>query len=170
MDIRHITENDDIDAVREIYEKSWKFAYKDIVPMEWMESRPKDKWGGNILHNGRTEIGAFDGDRIVGTASFGLSRWKEFSSCGEIVTIYLLPEYIGKGIGSQLIKRCIEELELLGFTSILLWVLEDNIRARLFYESHGFVKTEHYMDDELGGKPLREVMYLWRKRNDNSED
>lgn len=163
MIIRHITEDDDFNAVREIYEKSWKFAYRDIVPMEWMESRPKDKWGGNILHNGRTEIGAFDGDRIVGTASFGISRWENFSSCGEIVTIYLLPEYIGRGVGSQLMNACIEELEFLGFTEILLWVLEDNHRARRFYEKHGFVCTDDYMDDELGGKPLREVMYIRRK-------
>ena len=162
MEIRHITENDDLTAVREIYEKSWKFAYRDIVPMEWMESIPKEKWGGNVLHNGRTEIGAFDGDKIVGTASFGPSRWEEFGSCGEIVTIYLLPDYMGRGIGSQLMRACIEELEFLGYSEILLWVLEDNIRARLFYESHGFVKTEHYLDDNLGGKPLREVMYIRR--------
>ena len=79
------------------------------------------------------------------------------------MTIYLLPEYIGKGIASQLINACIEELEFLGYTEILLWVLEDNLRARRFYEKHGFICTEDYMDDNIGGKSLREVMYIRRK-------
>ena len=163
MEIRHITENDDFKAVRNIYEKSWQFAYKGIIPQDYLDNIPKEKWGGNILRNGRTEIGAFDGDKIVGTASFFPSRWENFSSCGEIVTIYLLPEYIGRGIGSQLMEACIEELEFLGYREILLWVLEDNHRARRFYEKQGFVCTEDYMDDIIGGKPLREVMYLRRK-------
>jgi ribosomal protein S18 acetylase RimI-like enzyme len=119
--------------------------------------------GGNILKNGRTEIAAFDNGRAVGTASFCSSRWEKFASCGEIVTIYLLPEYMGKGIGAMLLKECIDELELLGFTTILIWVLEDNFRARRFYEKHGFIKTEEYMNDVIGGKELREVMYLRRK-------
>lgn len=163
MVIRHITEKDDYSAVRNIYEKSWKFAYKGIIPQDYLDNIPKEKWGGNILKNGRTEIGAFEGDKIVGTASFCPSRWDNFSSCGEIVTIYLLPEYIGRGIGSELLKACIAELELLGFTSILIWVLEDNYRARHFYENHGFVNTEDHMSSEIGGKVLQEVMYIRRK-------
>ena len=31
------------------------------------------------------------------------------------------------------------------------------------YEKHGFICTGDYMDDNIGGKPLREVMYLRRK-------
>lgn len=163
MVIRHITENDDLNAVREIYEKSWKFAYKGIIPQDYLDNIPKTKWGGNSFKNGRTELIAAEGNKFVGTASFCPSRWEKFSSCGEIVSIYLLPEYIGKGIGSQLINVCIDELEYLGYREILLWVLEDNNRARSFYEKHGFICTEDYMDDNIGGKPLREVMYIRRR-------
>ncbi len=163
MEIRHINENDNYQEIRDIYEKSWQFAYKGIIPQDYLDNIPKSKWGGNILKNGRTEIAAFDNGRAVGTASFCSSRWEKFASCGEIVTIYLLPEYMGKGIGAMLLKECIDELELLGFTTILIWVLEDNFRARRFYEEHGFIKTEEYMNDVIGGKELREVMYLRRK-------
>lgn len=158
MEIRNITDNDDFAAIRKIYENSWKYAYKDIIPMEWMESRPKEKWGGNINRNGRTEIIALCDSKIVGTASFGTSRWERFKDYGEIVTIYLLPEYIGQGIGSALIEHCISELKLLGFKNILLWVLEENIRARKFYEKHGFVLTDEFMDDNIGGRDVRELI------------
>lgn len=163
MLIRHIDENDDLMSIREIYEKSWKSAYKGIVPMDYMESVPKERWGGKFGQNGRTDLVADCGDKLVGTASYCPSRWEKFSSCGEIVTIYLLPEYIGRGIGSQLMNACIQELEFMGYTEILLWVLEENYRARRFYEKHGFILTDEVMDDNIGGKPLREIMYIRRK-------
>ncbi len=160
MEIRNITKNDDFTLIREIYEKSWKYAYKGIIPMDYMNSVPKERWGGKITENGRTEIGAFEDGRIIGTASFCASRWKKFADHGEIVTIYLLPEYIGRGAGSALIERCISALKEQGFRRILLWVLEENVRARRFYEKHGFVLTDEYMDDNIGGRDVREVMYL----------
>lgn len=160
MEIRNITDNDDFSAIRKIYERSWKFAYRNIVPMEWMESVPQERWGGNVNHNGRTEIIALTDNKIIGTASFGASRWEKYSDYGEIVTIYLLPEYIGKGIGSALIEHCIAELKKLGFEKILLWVLEENIRARKFYERHGFSLTDEFMDDNIGGRDVRELMYV----------
>ena len=160
MEIRQITENDEFAPIREIYERSWKYAYRDIIPMDYMNSVPKERWGGNITRNGRTEIGAFEGGKIVGTASFGASRWEKFRDYGEIVTIYLLPEHIGRGAGSALMERCISELKEQGYRKVLLWVLEENARARRFYEKHGFVLTEEYMDDNIGGRDVREVMYV----------
>ncbi len=161
MEIRYITKNDDFSSIREIYEKSWKFAYKDIIPMDYMNSIPKERWGGKITENGRTEIGAFIDGRIVGTASFCVSRWEKFLYYGEIVTIYLLPEFIGRGIGSALIERCISELKDMGFKRIMLWVLEENFRARCFYEKHKFKLTDEYMNDNIGGRDVREIMYLY---------
>lgn len=32
MEIRHINQSDDRFAISRIYEESWKFAYKDIIP------------------------------------------------------------------------------------------------------------------------------------------
>lgn len=165
MEIRYITENDDFSAVHNIYEESWKFAYKGIIPQEWLESRPKERWGGNILKNGRTDIGVFIDGKIIGTACYCQSRWEKFKDFGEVVAIYLLPEYIGQGIGSALMERCINELAVLGYEKLLLWVLEENTRARKFYEKHGFTLTEEYMDDNIGGRDLREIMYTLDMKN-----
>ena len=160
MIIRLITENDDYAAVSDIYEQSWRYAYKGIIPQDYLDSIPEGRWVNGINANGRTDIGAFEGDRIVGTASFCTSRWKKFPERGEIVSIYLLPEYICRGIGAGLLEKCIEELEWEGFRSIILWVLEENVRARLFYEKHGFTATSEVMSDSIGGRELREVMYI----------
>ena len=98
----------------------------------------------------------------VGTASFSRSRWKKYCDHGEIISIYLLPEYIGKGYGKQLLSRCVEELKRSGFCDILLWALEDNHRARNFYEKNGFLCSGDYRLDRIGGKELKELLYLYQ--------
>ena len=80
------------------------------------------------------------------------------------MSIYLLPEYIGKGFGRHLLTKCLEELEKLGFRRILLWVLEDNHRAQTFYEKCGFTFLGKARTDQIGGKELRELMYIYEAR------
>ena len=160
MEIRRITEKDDLAAVSNIYEQSWRYAYKGIIPQAYLDSIPHGRWISGINMNGRTDIGAFEDGRIVGTASFGALRWEKFSDWGEIVSVYLLPEYMGRGVGSAFMERCTAELRALGCSRILLWVLEENVRARRFYEKQGFTATGEYMDDNIGGRDLREIMYV----------
>ena len=72
--------------------------------------------------------------------------------------------FMGKGFGGALFDRCVSELEEQGFERVILWVLEENSRARRFYERNGFVCTGEYREDSIGGKTLREVLYT----NDNN--
>ena len=133
MEIRYVRPDDSLLAISNIYERSWKYAYHVL------------------LENGR----------IIGTAAICKSRWENYSDYGEIVSIYFLPEYIGKGYGTFLLKKCVDELKKLGFDRILLWVLEENSRARRFYERNGFTCSGEYMNDTIGGKELKEVMYTY---------
>lgn len=49
------------------------------------------------------------------------------------------PEYMGKGYGKQLLAAAVDGLAQLGYRDIFLWVLEENRRARKFYENAGFL-------------------------------
>ena len=60
------------------------------------------------------------------------------SGWGEIVSLYLLPSYTEKGIGTVLFQGVMDELKRLGLYKIYLWVLEENRPARAFYEKNGF--------------------------------
>ena len=161
MEIRFAVPDDDPYEISSVYEHSWKFAYKDIIPQSYLDSIPHGRWANSIYKEGMNNLVVTDNGRIVGTSCFCRSRWKAFGDRGEIVSIYLLPEYMGKGVGGQLLQRCIRELNGIGFDKILLWVLEENTRARSFYEKHGFVCSEEYLTDNIGGKELREVMYTF---------
>lgn len=62
-----------------------------------------------------------------------------------------------KGYGYRLLSKVVNELKNQGFEEVFLWVLEDNHRARKFYEKFGFLCTGDYIEDSIGGKELREV-------------
>ncbi|MDE6744509.1 MAG: GNAT family N-acetyltransferase [Lachnospiraceae bacterium] len=161
MEIRHIQKNDDRLAISRIYEESWKFAYKDMIPKSYLESIPAGRWASNIEKEGMNTLVLIEDGMFIGTSSYCKSRFSDFSDLGEIVSIYLLPQYIGKGYGKLLLDAVIEELGQLGFDEIFLWVLEDNLRARKFYEKAGFTPSGNYLNDNIGGKDLREMQYKY---------
>lgn len=160
MEIRYITEEDNPLEISNIYESSWKYAYKDIIPQSYLDSIPAGQWAGSINKVDMNSLVLTENGKIVGTASFCRSRWEEYSEYGEIVSIYFLPDYIGKGYGRSLLNKCIEKLRQCGFNKVLLWVLEDNHRARKFYEKNGFFYSKVFRDDDIGGKIVREVLYF----------
>lgn len=160
MEIRYITESDDRLAISKVYEESWKYAYKDIVPQEYLESIPEGQWAPRIEQEDRKNIIMLREGMIIGTTGFGKSRMAEMDGFGEIISIYLLPAYIGKGYGRLLLQTALDELRRQGFYKVFLWVLEENRRARLFYERFGFVQSGRCLVSEIGGKELKEVQYI----------
>ncbi len=165
MEIRYINPNDNPFEISKIYESSWKYAYKDIIPQEYLNSIPTGQWAAHISENGMKSLILTENGMKIGTASFCKSRWEKFNDFGEIVSIYFLPDYIGKGYGKLLLRKCIDELKRNGFCNVLLWVLEDNHSARKFYEKNGFICSEIFMEDNIGGKNIREVMYFLDEKN-----
>lgn len=162
MEIRYITPTDDRMAISTIYEESWKCAYKDIIPQDYLNSIPKGSWSSNVNDQTWKTLICVDDGRMVGTSSFCESRFEQFHDWGEVISIYLLPDYMGKGYGKALMKSAVSELKMQGYEKIFLWVLEENVRARRFYEKIGFLPTDDFLDDIIGGKKLREIRYVYK--------
>lgn len=159
MIIRKLEPDDDRMAVSHVYEESWKYGYKGLIPQEYLDSIPKGRWATRVDRPGFNALVMIDGDRIFGTSGYGKSRCADLKDFGEIISIYLLPEYIGKGYGRQLLKETVRELKESGFHDIYLWVLKGNYRARRFYEKYGFLLSDVYLNDNIGGRDLREIRY-----------
>lgn len=145
--------------ISNVYEQSWKYAYQGIIPESYLNSIPSGAWTDNIDEDGRKNIVMTENDSMIGTSCICKSRWEKYGNYGEVISLYLLPEYMGKGYGKALFERTVKELNALGFGHILLWVLEENMRARKFYERYGFIFQGECRSDNIGGKKLREVMY-----------
>jgi GNAT superfamily N-acetyltransferase len=73
---------------------------------------------------------------VVGFVSVGASR--DADASGELFAIYVEPDHWGTGVGGDLLAAGEQRLRELGHTDAILWVLEDNPRARRFYERAGW--------------------------------
>lgn len=140
IEIRYIKDTDDRFAISRIYEESWRFAYKDIVPKSYLDSIPSGKWAAHLDNTDMHTLVALENNKLMGTASYCKS-------------------YMGQGYGTKLLKVVVDELAKLGYHDIFLWVLEANTRARVFYEKAGFIFSNKFLVDNIGGQELREVQY-----------
>jgi putative acetyltransferase len=59
----------------------------------------------------------------------------------EISEFYVEPFFKGNGIGKELIQQVIFEARMSKRNRIFLWVIEDNLSARKFYENNGFIAS-----------------------------
>lgn len=135
-----------------------KLSYRKTI----LNSIPKGRWSSNVDNQTWKTLICVDDGRIVGTSIFCKSRFEQLHDWGEVISIYLLPDYMGKGYGKMLMKSAISELKMQGCGKIFLWVLEENVRARLFYEKISFLSTDDFFDDTIGGKELREIRYVYK--------
>lgn len=147
-----------------IYAKSWKVAYKTIIPdliLDDISAEKREKYFEKALSEKLEEdVLIFNGNDSVGFLTLGKCRDEDSDSFwGEIWGIYLLPSYWNQGIGTVLINWGINELKNRGFKKVSLWVLEENINARKFYKKIGF--QQDGMIKKLNiGKPLNEYRYV----------
>lgn len=159
MEIRYLSEADDRLAVSGIYEASWKYVYRDILPRDYLESIPAGRWAFRLDGGERTTLVMLEEGRYIGTSSCCASRFPEFDGWGEIVSLYLLPEYMGRGFGKPLLEATVAALAGQGYRDVFLWVLEENRRARAFYEKMNFQLSGARRADVIGGKTVREAAY-----------
>lgn len=142
LEIHYITKSDDRLAISKVYEKSWKYAYQGIVPQDYLDGIPEGQWASHIEQADRENLVMVQDGVIIGTSGFGKSRMEEMNGFGEIISLYFLPEFMGKGYGRLLLQAVVSELKKMGFDKVFLWVLEENHNARHFYEKCGFVQAE----------------------------
>ena len=57
MEIRYITPADDKMTISRIYEESWKYTYKGLIPQDYLESIPEGRWGANLENSNWSTAG-----------------------------------------------------------------------------------------------------------------
>jgi putative acetyltransferase len=73
---------------------------------------------------------------------------------GWLEGLYVVPERWGTGLADELHGRALELVRDLGSASCRLWVLEDNTRARRFYERRGWRENGETRVVEFPPNPL----------------
>ena len=162
MDIRKVNEKDDFNAIGEIYAQSWKTAYRGIVSQDYLDGLTGSNWAKVLSDRKNEAYVILEDKKYIGASSIGAARDEKMADWGEIMSIYLLPEYFGKGYSEPLFKCAINALREKGYTKIYLWVLKENTRAQRFYEKHGFYKNGDIDSIEIAGIQLTDIRYTLR--------
>jgi len=168
MEVRVATPEDAGGIVR-VAVASWQGAYAHVVPGHVLSrlddevAHRTEQWTGwlrGTVPGWRTFV-AVSGDDIVGFASGGPSRDEDGSptQVGELGAIYVLPSAWGQGAGRMLMAEFTASLRESGYEEASLWVLDDNPRARRFYEAAGWTLDGKTKADVLLETPVSEVRY-----------
>jgi ribosomal protein S18 acetylase RimI-like enzyme len=156
----------DADAIARVHAASWQEAYRDLLPSDFLaglsvESRAA-RWVANLagVTATRTRVALVDGE-VCGFASVGPCRDPDLDGSGawEVYALYLSPGVLGRGIGRDLMAAALGDVPPEA-TTVTLWVLAGNVRARAFYEAAGFVADGRRQDIEIGGVTVTEVRHV----------
>ncbi len=159
MRIRPATPDDAL-AIETIRVRGWQTAYRHVFPAADLDALPVDpeRWRSRVLvpPPGWSTVVCEDERRVVGFASTGPSRDEE--ALGELYAIYVDPDAWSTGAGRALMAVA-EEALASEYRAALLWVLEDNPRARGFYERAGWAPDGVRKAEERFGVRAPEVRY-----------
>ena len=139
MQVRRATV-EDADGIARVHSRGWEAGYAHVFPAEPLRRGISDpvRWRATLAapSEGHVVFVAEAEGRIVGFANVGPDR--DGLGCGELYGLYVEPDRWRGGIGRALLRAGEDELARAGFDAAVLWVLDDNPRARAFYERCGW--------------------------------
>ncbi|MFL5966152.1 MAG: GNAT family N-acetyltransferase [Gaiellaceae bacterium] len=152
---------EDAEGIARVHVRSWQASYTHVFPADRLANlsvrRRVQLWSDFLP---RSDVGIFvteSNDAISGFVSVGPSP--DAAGDGELYAIYVDPDRWGSGDGRDLIDAGEEWLRLHDYERATLWVLDDNPRARRFYEAAGWTADGSERTGQHLGVPTREVRY-----------
>jgi len=155
---------DDVDALGRVHVRAWQSAYRGVMPDEYLDGlQASDRaamWERFLAEprpDQRLHVVTVD-DRVIGFACFGSCAEAGEAPLGELYAINLDPDHWGRGLGRKLLSTVTYELPAFG-DSAVLWVVPENARARVLYESAGWADDGGRRHDEELGVRVDEMRY-----------
>lgn len=72
MDIRYAVYPDDLSPISRVYEQSWKYAYRGIIPQEYLDSIAEGQWASGTDSPNRHTLVCAEHGEMIGTSSFAV--------------------------------------------------------------------------------------------------
>lgn len=157
----------DLRAAAEVHSKAVRVAYPDVLPpgifdAEHVAPEKVEKEFRELFERfgpRDTLLKAVAGNTVIGMCICGDDTDLEEAGTGYVQRVYVDPDWWNRGVGTALVDRTIELLEGHGFKKLALQVLENNRKARAFYEKRGW-QLERTVRMKVVGKELRYVKSL----------
>lgn len=154
-------EAQDAALISRIIAASWRSAYQEIIDPVYLSRLPDEYWLPSMrgwLASGRMYglIAESDGQPL-GCIIYGRGRDEDHADWGEIVSLYVLPGAMGKGVGGALLRNALACLREDGYGRVYLWAIQDNDRAVRFYQRHGFCVTGERVQYRIGSGDVTDM-------------
>ena len=147
---------EEIEGKSLVHWQTWREAYDNLLPADFQETMTLEKCRFFSQKYPENTLIAMDGKKVVGFISYGYFC-DEAIQAGEIIALYVLKDYYGKGVSEKLMHAAFVALN--HFSEIYLWVLKENKRAIAFYQKMGF--TLDGLEKMLKlGKPVKELRMM----------
>lgn len=139
---------DDADAIGRIHTVAWRVGYEHVFGAENLatidEAARTERWRARL--EAATDTDGADvlvvedaTDEVVGWTTSGPSFDEDDRAAdAELHGLYVSPAAWGTGAAAELHRVTLARLRERGFREATLWVLDDNPRARRFYEREGW--------------------------------
>ena len=137
----------DEETLAYIQTESWKAGFKDILPADLLaQCTQLDKVTAMYRRLLAQKIGNGYLLRVEGRphciAWWDRTREADMPGYAELICIHSLPDGWRKGFGSRMMDTVLHDMASAGYSRVMLWVFEENKRARRFYEAHGFAPSQ----------------------------
>lgn len=144
--------------------RAWQVGYRGLLPRGYLDGlRPEERarrytFGETPAGRPRTFV-ALERGVICGFVTTGPSREGPGGRAGEVMALYVDPDYWRSGVGRLLIADARRRLVREGWSEAILWLLVGNERGWAFYHADGWApdgSPAHgaYLGRERGGDPL----------------
>lgn len=160
MIIKPLISEDEAKQTSKLFQKSWQDAYKGILPDVFLDNIPENAWVKRLNESGRHNLIFEDDNNVVQAAvSYGRPRDTRMLGCGELMALYVSPDYKGYSVGKTLLNAAENELKKMGYGKIYLWCLADDENAQKFFEHFGWrnIATERFV--EIAGEEYKYLLY-----------
>lgn len=141
---------EDAKDIARIHAHSWRTAYRGLLPQGYLDAmspfvlaarwQKRLRWDSSRPDSREQDILVVEHEgRVAGFAEIGpcVDDAELVGFAGEMNMLYVDPELVGRGLGRQLLDHGLRALAGREYFWVVIWVLEDNQRARRFYERAG---------------------------------
>ena len=162
--IREATVEDSA-RIAEIEVLSSRYAYKNIVSDECLYNdltvEKRIPVYSNWIEQKRFDLYVYeepDTGLIKGMMGIGMCEDEDKENTFELHFIYLDPDYVRMGIGSEMLEFFENKGKVINCREFIIWVLEENAMGRKFYEKHSYRPDGKDKMFKRWGK--REIRYI----------
>ena len=157
----------DVTAIAHLHAESWRSAYRGILSEDFLENHAHGDrlaaWQERFSAKAQKPmfvIVANEGKQLAGFACVFPDEDALYGSF--LDNLHVAPQLTGQGIGRRLLSETADRLLTSGSSAgLYLWVLEQNHRARRFYEKAGGILAGSVVSSMPDGQRVSALRCHW---------